>query len=175
MLRQSAFIRYAMLNVLAERRIEQIRRSLRRAAGAQSYLDATPAAVQRRIPDSKKAFDYFLDQLPETSGLDRKSVVFLLDAVRPAMYSPDTLAQAESGYDAQMRRYFAAQARARGYEVVDLQPVFISRHRRDNSRFEFPDSHWNKLGHRVAAEEIQNSAAFARIFPDRALGDARAP
>jgi hypothetical protein len=164
-LRHSAFIRYAMLNLLVKRRIEQIRGSFSRSAGAETYLDRTPDPMQRRIPDSKKAVDYFLDQLPEKSGLDSKRVVFVLDAVRPAMYSPDTLAQAESGYHAQMRRYFEAQARARGYEVVDMQPVFISRHRRDNSRFEFPtDSHWNELANSFAAEEIQNSATFGRIF-----------
>jgi len=65
-----------------------------------------------------------------------------------------------------MRRYFAAAAQARGYAVLDLQPVFIARNRQDGSRFEFPtDSHWNELGHRLVAEELRGSAVFRQLFP----------
>jgi hypothetical protein len=64
-----------------------------------------------------------------------------------------------------MRAYLAAQAKARGYEVRDMQPVFIARHARDGSRFEFPtDKHWNTLGHRLVADEVRKSGAYARVF-----------
>lgn len=55
------------------------------------------------------------------SGLDSESVVFVLDAMRPAMYSAEALLQAENGYVARMRWYFREQAALRGYEVVDMQ------------------------------------------------------
>lgn len=47
-----------------------------------------------------------------------------------------------------MRQYFIERVQANEYEVIDMQPRFISRHRRDGSRFEFTlDAHWNGLMH----------------------------
>jgi hypothetical protein len=158
-LRQSAFIRYAMLNVAAGVRLEGLRES-RAAAGARG-----PQALEERIRDSKRAVDHFLDQLPSMSGLSSDAIVFVLDALRPAIYDAEKLLRAEEGYHAQMRRYFSAAAGARGYEVVDMQPTFIARHRLDGSRFEFPtDSHWNELANRLVAQELERSAVFTRLF-----------
>jgi acetyltransferase AlgX (SGNH hydrolase-like protein) len=90
----------------------------------------------------------------------------VVDAVRPAMYSAETLRAAEGGYESRMRQYFIEQAQRRGFTVLDLQPVFMRRHEQDGARFEFPtDGHWNELGHRVVAEEIRNTPLFARLFP----------
>jgi hypothetical protein len=170
LLRRSAFIRYVMLNVSAGKRLEEIRRSLSgRSRPAAAYLgvrdNEPPAALEERLRDSRRAVDLFLDQLPSKSGLPSDAIVFVLDAMRPAIYSEETLRLADHSYHAQMRRYFESAARGRGYHVLDLQPAFIARHRRDNSRFEFPaDSHWNELGNRVVAEELERSVLFARVF-----------
>lgn len=162
MLRHSAFLRYAMLNLVAERRIEALFKSAR-------DLEA-PARLDERVRDSERAVDYFFERLPAMSGIDPRSIVLVLDAVRPAIYSDAALRQSEDSYHARLRRYFAAQAQARGYAVIDLQPVFIARHRRDGARFEFPsDSHWNELGHRLVAQELANSAVFDGVFRDRSL------
>ena len=47
-----------------------------------------------------------------------------------------------------------------------MQPAFIARHQADGSRFELAptDGHWNALGHRLAAAEIEKSAPFLRLF-----------
>ena len=109
--------------------------------------------------------DYFLEQLPARTGLDSGAILLVLDALRPALYSDETLREAEKSAQGFLRRYFTAEARSRGYEVLDMQPAFIDRHRRDGARFEFPsDNHWNELGHRLVADQIQASAAFARVF-----------
>jgi hypothetical protein len=164
-LRSSAFVRYAQHNLLLGHRLEQIRQRVTGRQGSDPDLE-----YQARIPDSRKAVDYFLDQLPARSGLEPRSILLVLDAVRPAIYSEEMLRQAENGYHTQMRRYLDGQARARGFQVIDLQPVFIARHRRDNSRFEFPtDKHWNELGQRVVAEEIEKSDLFSRVFGSRAV------
>jgi hypothetical protein len=171
-LRHSAFLRYLMFNLVLEHRIQAL---LSPAAQGPGFREAeSPAALEQRVRDSERAVDYFLDRLPAMSGLDSRSILFVLDAVRPAIYSEAALRQAETGYHARMRRYFAAQAAARGYAVIDLQPVFIARHREDGSKFEFPtDSHWNERGNRVVAEEIARSPVFARVFRDPALVPAR--
>jgi len=47
-----------------------------------------------------------------------------------------------------------------------MAPVFLRRHQLDGSRFDAAptDSHWNALGHQLAAEELLGSATFARVF-----------
>ena len=161
-LRNSAFVRYVMLNLNAGLIVENLRRP--RCRSEDPYACEEPAPLERRIADSKRAVDYFLDQVPAKSGLGSDSIVFVMDAMRPAMYSAEALLKAQNSYVSQMRQYFMKQARSRGYEVLDMQPVFMGKHRLDNSRFEFPtDGHWNELGNRVVAEEIRKSAVCTRI------------
>jgi hypothetical protein len=160
-LRHSAFIRYVMLNMISGYRLDQLRAWWR----GQDYDRVTPEMrLRSRLPDSKQAVDWFFARLPEMSGLRPSSIVFVVDALRPAIYSEQGLAAAHGSYEEQMRDYLAEQARARGYEVIDLNPVFRSRYQREQRRFEFPtDKHWNELGHRVVAEELVRSGAFTRI------------
>ena len=164
-LRHSAFIRYVMFNMVSEARLRQIRLWLR---------GQTPLAVavahagsdEEHLRDSRRAVDYFLAQLPEACRLAPSAILFVMDAVRPQMYSAATLkAATETSYHARMRAYIAAQASARGYEVLDMQPVFIERHARDGARFEFPtDKHWNALGHQLVADGVRSSITFGRLF-----------
>jgi hypothetical protein len=167
-LRSSAFVRYVWWNLQGGALRQNLQRFFCRAEDAEACSGKTPAALDQRVEDSKRAVDYFLDQLPIKTKLDSKSMVFVLDAIRPAMYSSEALLKAENGYVSRMRRYFMQQASSRGYEVIDMQPAFIRQHRLDNSRFEFPtDAHWNALGNALVAEEIRNSALFTRVFdPD---------
>jgi hypothetical protein len=167
-LRHSAFMRYVVHNVAAEIRIDGLRRTHR------PLSELSPEALESRIRDSQRAVDWFLDMLPEKSGLDSASILLVLDALRPGIYSAAALETAEQGYHGQMRRYFAQEARARGYEVLDLQPAFVRRHRADNSRFEFPtDSHWNELAHRVVADEVRKSEVYRRVFAAPGVTQAR--
>jgi len=164
-LRKSALVRYVMLNLQAGLMVENLRRPRCRSEDFYACAAGSIAALEQRIVDAQRAVDYFLDQVTVKSGLSRDAVVFVVDAMRPAMYSPEELRKAESGYIFRMRQYFKTQAGARGYQVVDLQPAFIRRHQRDGSRFEFPiDAHWNELGNRLVAEELAKSAVFSRMF-----------
>ena len=92
--------------------------------------------------------------------------MLVVDPLRPAVYDDDTRAEAARGYYGRMTRYFTEAAAARGYEVIDLEQVFLPRFRADGTRFEAAptDSHWSALGHRVVAGEIAKSAAFTRTF-----------
>jgi hypothetical protein len=162
-LRQSAVLRYVMHNLEAGQRLPALWQSLR-GAGASAW---SGEALERRLADSYRAVEYFLDQLPGKSGLGRESIVFVLDPWRPAIYSAEAWSRAENGYYGRMPRYFAAQAAARGYEVIDLQPVFIRRRELHGATLEAAptDSHWSALGHEVVAEELAKSAVFRRAFP----------
>jgi acetyltransferase AlgX (SGNH hydrolase-like protein) len=163
-LRHSAFIRYVMYNMVTGARLNQIRTLL---GGPGPLASAHAASDEEHLADSKKAVDYFLAQLPQRCSLAPSAILFVLDAVRPEIYAAATMPAAmETSYHARMRAYFALQARARGYEILDMQPVFIERHARDGARFEFPtDKHWNALGHRLVADQVRKSVAYRQVFP----------
>lgn len=165
LLRRSAALRYVVHNLEALHRLGELAERLR--GGEPSLQRLQGEALALRVADAQRAVELFLDQLPARSGLGADAIVFVVDGVRPQIYTPAGRAQAEHSFHGILRRYFAAQASARGYAVIDMQPVFIGRHERDGARFEAAptDSHWNALAHRMAAEEIRKSAAFRRLFP----------
>jgi hypothetical protein len=161
-LRQSAVLRFVMYNLEAGLRLDRLVQALRGNAPS-AALDGE--ALERRVATSRKAVDFFLDQLPARSGLPREAVVFVVDPPRPAIYTPEGAAEAERGFYGRIEREFVREAGARGYEVIELAPVFQGRHRLDGSRFEAgpTDSHWSALGHRVVATEIMKSRVYTRL------------
>ena len=101
----------------------------------------------------------------EYGGLGTDEMIFVLDALRPAIYDANALARAESSYFGLMRRYFSVEASKRGHTVLDLQPRFVDEHKASGRTFELPgDEHWNSSGHKICAETIAGSSAFRRAF-----------
>jgi hypothetical protein len=123
------------------------------------YVGNTVAyASKERLADSRRAVDRFFLELPQRAGLEKAQYLFVVDAMRPQIYSDSDMSRAKGTYFDLMRQYFLEQAKRNGYEAIDMQPRFISRHRRDGSRFEFAiDAHWNGLGHEEAADAIASS------------------
>ena len=117
------------------------------------------------LKESEKVVDEFFHQLPFRSELDKNNILFILDGIRPSLYSDHGLIDAKNSYQDRMRSYFSMTADRLGYEVRDMQPVFIKKNRHDGSTFEFPrDSHWNKSGHKLVASEIERSQVYKRTF-----------
>jgi hypothetical protein len=164
LLRRSAALRYVVHNLEALHRFGELAQRLRGVEPSLQQLQGEALAL--RVADARRAVDLFLDQLPARSGLGADAIVFVVDGVRPQIYTAAGRARAEESFHGILRRYFAAQASARGYGVIDMQPVFIRRHERDGARFEAAptDSHWNALGHQAVAEELRRSPAFRRLF-----------
>ena len=123
------------------------------------YVGNTAAyASEDRLADSRRVVDHFFSELPERIGLDKSRILFVIDAMRPEIYSELDLSRAKGSYFDLMRQYFLQQAKRNGYEAIDMQPRFVFRNRRDGSRFEFAiDAHWNGLGHEEAADAIASS------------------
>ena len=160
LMRHSAFLRYLQHHLLFTHRLAALEQRLTGEVGPD--YEQTMA---KRMPDMKRAVDYFLAQLPERSGLDTAKIALILDADRPAIYSDAARAKAENGYFDRMRNYIGAEARRRGYQLIDLEPVFVAHYKRDGQRFEFPtDKHWNELGQRVVAEELEKSELYRAVF-----------
>jgi hypothetical protein len=152
-LRHSAALRYVMQNLEAWHRVEA--------------LVKPPVAAPEspsRLADARRAVEYFLDHLPAKTGLRPEAIVFLLDPLRPALYADPE--RVRNGLYGRTAGYFADQAAARGYEVVDLAPAFLERHARGEPIEVGPtDSHWNARGHELVAVQLARSAVFGRTFP----------
>src|SRR5437764_11165708 len=133
LMRHSAFLRYVQHHLLLSHKLAALRRRLSGKEGPD--FETTMSA---RLSDMKRAVDLFLEQLPARAGLPPAAIELILDADRPAIYSDEELARASHGWLGQMRGYLAAEARRQGFQVIDLQPVFIAHHRADGQRFEFP-------------------------------------
>ena len=117
-------------------------------------------ASEVRLRDSSAAIDAFFRDLPELVRLPPERVAFTVDGFR---YPESGVAGVGSYFD-RMRHLFRTRAETLGYEVIDLDRYFFSRHKRSGERFEYPrDGHWSPIGHEVAFEAIMSSKLLAKI------------
>lgn len=160
-LRKSALARYLFLNLDMPSIWERLK------PGRATYVANTVSDVSpQRLADSRAAVDLFLHELPRRVG--NAPVLFVVDGIRPQLYSADSIITVHGSYFDLMRNYLMTKAKDAGYEVIDMQPVFIDHYRSAGKRFEFPsDAHWNELGHQLAAEQILNSGVWRSIFRRR--------
>ena len=122
-------------------------------------------ADQERLEDSKAVVDNFLIKVPMWTGLARDKVLFVIDGMRPSLYSPEGMDAAKGSYFDLMRQYFIGKSRQLGHAVVDMQPVFERDYSMNKKRFEFEvDAHWNERGHQLVADEIEKTSVFRAVF-----------
>jgi hypothetical protein len=164
--RHSALARYLIINLGIQNRIFSIRwlgeLIFGKPANAQPrYAGNTDTSTdENRVRDSLAVIDAVLRDVPERVGLPPQQVLFTLDGFRSA----DAAAAGRGTYFDLMRRAFIEKAGAKGYEVIDLDTLFIPRHARTGESFEFyDDNHWNAAGHEVAFEAVMASKLLARL------------
>lgn len=164
--RQSALIRYLILNM--QLNWQSMKNIFNNDTGndEEQYVGNTPAVFDEgRISDSKRAVDRFYEELPLQTFLGREKILFVIDGMRPHLYNPMRLMNANGSYFDLMRKYFIEVAVAKGYEVIDMQTIFIKKHESEGIRFEFPsDAHWNKAGHNLVAMKIKASDVYNSLF-----------
>ena len=158
--RSSALGRYLFFNLQVQDRLH-----IGSPAQTQQYVGNTPAAADReRLDRSKTATRAFLRDLVAVAGWSPDRVVFIVDGIRYPTSSPLVL----GSYFVQMRTSFMVEARAAGFEVVDMDVHFFAKFRAERKRFDFPsDGHWNGLGHAVVAEALAATATFSKVRPGR--------
>ena len=163
-LRKSALARYVNSTGL----VELATRKARALTGGerQQFVGNVASEVEpERLRKSRDAIDFFLAELPRVAGIAPADIVMVVDGERPHLYDVAELQSVASSYFAQMRRYFLERARAAGYAVVDLQPRFIDRHKRERIRFEWKnDAHWNAYGHEEAAKAVLQTGVPQRLM-----------
>ena len=166
----SALARYLVFNLNIQETLanlpDRVGRLFEGNAPGQAFVGNVPhTASAKRTADSIRAIDLFFEELPSRVNLSPERIVFVLDGMRPALYEPDTLAAAQDSFFAQMREYFAEQASAGGYELIDMQPIFERVHAESGTRFEFKeDAHWNAAAHRLVAERVARAMVVEDLF-----------
>ena len=155
---RSALIRYLTLN-------ESLMGSSmddnggRNVSGAAARADPAPEVVS----DSYAAIAEFLKELPERTGLPPNRILLVVDAARQKFYADGTVD--EDRYFTLMRTRLLAEAGAKGFETIDLDPVFAADWQAHHHRFDFADDgHWNDYGHGVVADAIAASRLYATLF-----------
>jgi hypothetical protein len=168
--RRSALARYLVLNLHLEAALAAIwNRVLLPAEAAalpRSVGNTAALVTDARIKDSERVILAFFDELPRRTALAPNRVAFLMDGIRPQLYQGQSALHAvRDTYYPLMREFFMREARARGYGVVDLQPLFMRRHQADGTVFEFEeDAHWNGAGHEMAAQALLRLEGVQSLF-----------
>ncbi len=158
---------YVVMNLEAGNVVDRLKQRAVNVFGkGRQYVGNTDATTERgRISDSKKAVEAFLSTLPAMSGLAPNKIALVLDAPRPELYVPARLREVEQSFFSIMRRYLAAGAQVKGFEVIDLEATFALDYQQRGLKFEYSnDYHWNPIGHEVVATAIQQSPIFDVIF-----------
>jgi hypothetical protein len=171
-LRHSAIALYLARNVGVSNAIGWFRPN---AANAQTgYVGHTAAVADpARIEEGQRVIAWFLNALPSAACLEPRDIVLVVDAPRPQLYDPADLAAVQTSYFARMRSRLITEAKARGFEVVDMEPFFIRAYAADPKVFEYPkDGHWNSHGHEVAAAAIRQVLADWAPFKAKELSPA---
>jgi hypothetical protein len=119
--------------------------------------------TSERLSLSQKAVDEFLKRLPALANLSPQSIMLSVDAERPQIYTTKGRQDLDSFFSV-MRSYFIEQARAQGFQVIDLRPAMIAQFNRTGERFEFiDDNHWNAAGHQLLANQLLQAPPIASL------------
>jgi len=107
-----------------------------------------PAAINAVV-------DWFLAELPRALDLPPACIAFAVDSDRYALYDPKLKSRPQD--PPEVRRHLVDAARAKGFNVVDLAPVFAAGYAQAGLKFDhWPlDRHWNALGHATAAHAVE--------------------
>lgn len=164
MLARSALWRYTSYNLGANpQRLRQ------RLASLASDKPRWAGNVAMQVPPERwhraeQSIIAFLDQLPAVTGLPADRVLFVVEGVYDNVYGDDDTLM--TSYAGRIRSRFLEEARRRGYEAIDMQPVLRGHFVSTGERMHVPsDGHWNRTGHRLIAQSIAGSSVYARAFP----------
>ncbi len=159
--RYSALAMYLVLNAKIEQQLSFNLKEL--GADNQRWASNIPYdGTAEEYSDYEWATRTFLDRLPEATGVAPGRIVIAIDGMREAIYNPAEQGALAKSVWGRMRTYMAAEARARGFIVIDMQPVFEAAFRSDRRRFEFPtDTHWNGHAHGLLAGAVIASGVLS--------------
>ena len=121
------------------------------------YIGNVVAEVSRQHElDGMIATDLFFKKLEKIIKPNQK-VIFILDAVRPSIYSPQSLIDSENSFWSKMRVYFSNHESMKNFTLIDMQDYFIKHYNDNELKFEYKtDGHWNDLAHSLVFKNLIN-------------------
>jgi hypothetical protein len=164
-LKESHLMQYLYKNAKVLGLVRRVREKLTDEQNKNRYVGNTKSSYDDdRLRRSKLAVDAFFRDLPIDSGLSSDNVLFTVDGLRQSIYNPQIRIEAKASYFGVMREYFMNKAIDLGYEVLDLDPVFVGDYKSNKVRFEEDyDGHWNSYAHGIVSEEVTNTKLW-QIF-----------
>lgn len=141
---------------------------LKEASLSMAAPPASAAPPRTMQPGERAAVDDFLNQLAPTLKMAPRCVALLFHVDTYGIIDPAAVGPIKD--PPELKKYFQAQARARGYRVVDLEPALRADHARTGLRPDFwpLDRHLNGHGHGVAAQ-----AAYDALYGDGGAQECR--
>ncbi len=160
---QSALARYLLINLKLSVYVLNVPWLRGLLIGRPAYAQGPGTADDTRLANSRAVIDAFLRDPPRMVELPKDRVVLTVDGYR----YPGLKDASEGSYFDRMRKALLERAAAQGYEAIDLDPLFLARHRATGERFDFPDDpHWSANGHAVATDAVLASRML-RTLRDR--------
>jgi hypothetical protein len=157
----SALARYLLFNMQVTAHWNALRARFSNRLAAATPTQADAPAVDAHVRDSLAAIDAFFRDLPEYAGLPPSRILFTVDGFR----YPEVASARAGSYVDRMRRALLEKAASLGYDAIDLDRMFLERHRRSGERFEFArDGHWSGIGHAAAFDAVRDSPFMLRLL-----------
>jgi hypothetical protein len=153
----SALVQYLVPNLREFRD-----RVFRKRVGCPPNSCASPDA--QRLADSQKVLTVFLDELSKRASLPPERILLIVDSIRPEVYTDETAGK--DSYFGIIRQRLLEQASQRGYETIDLNPLFAAAYRQDKRLLDLGGywSHWNSAGHALVSDAVRHSKVFSKVF-----------
>jgi hypothetical protein len=161
MARHSALALYLMRNVGVGQVMANMGVTPPQSEAPARYVGNTPAdASATRVTEGENVIAWFIDALPKAACLAPPQIIIVVDAIRPQIYGEGEPAAAPASYFGRMRTALIAQAREKGFTVIDMEEPMRADYAAARRRFEFPtDAHWNSHAHALAAGAIGKALA----------------
>ena len=111
-----------------------------------------PKYYSGKLHNSLKGEGRFNSELSKTA--DNRRIIFLVDGDRNAIYQK--IPGSKTDEQQQDVDLFLRLAKERGFETIDMQPIFEQHWLDYHERMDFLpiDGHWNPVAHRLAADAI---------------------
>ena len=164
LLRRSALALYLVRNVGVTNLAQWL---APKAAQATEMSATTDMPHPAHIAEGEQVIAWFLGALPKAAALAPADIVIAVDAIRPLLDESPALTTAHGSYFGQLRTRLIRNAKAQGFQVIDLDAAFRAAYRADRVPLEFrTDRHWNSHAHAVVAsaviEALRGWPPFAR-------------
>jgi hypothetical protein len=151
--RHSALLRYVVLNLEVMRIASNISSYFSGTKYEANVLNDTSAA---RMEEVRRIVTLFFELLSRKVPISSDKIIFVIDAVRPAIYEG---IKNQRTYFGEAKKMFIARAREQNYKIIDMEERFSREYRHNRTKFELrpDDAHWSALAHRLVADEIMKS------------------